>query len=88
MVRQPISTAPSEAIAMLANGGKLEILCSIRNLVLKQSGQHANRATVVANHLRIKGGAFGAVSLGAAGDIANVSQVLQPDARCSASNSL
>jgi hypothetical protein len=49
---------------------------------------HANRATVVANHFRIVGGAFGGVSLGGAGEIANVNQAFQPDARCSASNSL
>jgi hypothetical protein len=39
------------------------------------------------SYLRISG-AFGGVSLGAAADIANVSQAFQPDARCSASNSL
>jgi hypothetical protein len=39
-------------------------------------------------HLRTSGAAFGAVSLGAAGEIANVSHAFQPSARCSAAKSL
>jgi hypothetical protein len=39
-------------------------------------------------HLRTSGAAFAAVSLGAAGEIANVSHVFQPSARCSAAKSL